>query len=707
MKKTSFSLLILFAITFTSVIGVSFIVLVSAEPAWEAPDYIPVDWKSGLAGEVFMPKLAAPDSSYSRIFSSGLMGDGNIGDQAYDWYLGAATGNPWMTLKAQREFVEIWVSDDLSYPEGDPRNDNPIDFIPSDTMYEYLADEFNDVIYDRVSGMFGRTADRWGNDTLFEFLGWEEYYYNWTETTEPQKVILKILNIRDDSFYDPDYPAYIVGFFSSTYNGYYDRNIIHIDCWKWWERLGPEGYSWYPGMEVTRPNLYESTTAHEYQHNIHGDQLPGDLSYMNEASSLFAEPICGYELDAGQIEWFLATPDNSLTQWGDQGDINILADYGASFLWALYLTDHFGIDFMGQYTQGGIVGIEGINALLDPFGTDFYEVFHDWRLANLLQMDSGPWGYELDELQVINPDAVLDFNELEPLKIHEIEARQSGWMTASKLFGQTYTTSTDSAPVGYKTHTFNVGAFGTEYIMFSNLKEGNEFLINGEDDIIIPGWTYDSGYWYSGADDLLNTLIATEVFIDPLDPTLTLITYWDIEDYWDFGFVQVSTDGNWDSEWISLENANTTYLHDPAAHINVLNNLPGLTGWSVDIVEITFDMSAYAGLNVHLGFRYVTDWSFTYAGWYLFSAIVSGVEVLGNLDYVYPEVDFMVTIVENYGTDNPIVHDMVLDDATEFGVIFMYVNKHEEDIVVVISPMMELGAADYKFKIEKIFDGVL
>ena len=404
------------------------------------------------------------------------------------------------------------------------------------------------------------------------------------------------------------------------------------------------------------------------------------------------------------VEWFLATPDNSLTQWGDQGDINILAYYGASFLWALYLTDHYGINFMGQYTQGGLVGIEGINALLEPFGKDFYDVFHDWRLANLLQMDSGPYGYELDELLAINPEAVLDFNELEPLTIHEINARQLNWKSASDIFGETYTIGTTSVPKGYATETFNVGAFGTDYIMFSNLKGLSTFWIDGDDDILVPGWTYDDVgvYWYSGAGDLMHTLISTEVYVDPADPYLTLTTYWDIEDYWDFGFVQVSTEGKWDSEWVSLSNVNTTSIIDPAAIIHAVNNIPGLTGWSVDIAEITFDMSAYAGQTVNLGFRFVTDWATFYEGWYLFSAIVSGVEVLGDLGIVYPEVDFMVTVVENYGTNHVFVHDMwLLSDASELGVVFMYAHK-KENIVLVISPMMDLGAADYKFKVRKV-----
>lgn len=705
MKRTKTTIFIILILAFTAV-PITLFSFVTAEPTIVLPDYEPVDWQSGLAGTLKTPDLSS--GFMSEYTGLDYYGPGDEGAVGYDWDAGG-----YLTLRAVSEFVEIWVANDLSFPEGDIRNDDPYNTMITDEMVTYLADEF-DKMYTILTGYYGTPADRDGTDTIFEYYYYTfgvfgPEYFDWINTTAPQRVILKIFNIVDDNYFDPTYPSYVAGYFSSQYtNDYYNRNMINIDSWRWWQRLGAEGHQWFldtaPELEVTRPNLYESVTAHEYQHNIHADQLPGDYTYMNEASSLFAEPLCGYELDAGQIEWFLATPDNSLTQWGDQGGINILADYGAAFLWALYLTDHYGINFMGQYTQGGIVGIDGINALLEPFGKDFYDVFHDWRLANLLQMDSGPYGYELDELLAINAEAVLDFNELEPLTIHEINARQLNWKSASDILGETYTIGTTSVPKGYATETFNVGAFGTDYIMFSNLKGLSTFWIDGDDDIEVPGWTYDDVgvYWYSGAGDLMHTLISAEVFVDPADPYLTLTTYWDIEDNWDFGFIQVSTEGKWDSEWVSLENANTTSIHDISAINDAVDNLPGLTGWSVDVAEITFDMSAYAGQTVHLGFRFVTDWATFFEGWYLFSAIVSGFEVLGEFSIVYPEVDFMVTVVENYGTEHVFVHDMwILHDASELGFVFMYAHK-KENIVLVISPMMDLGAADYKFKVRKV-----
>ena len=704
MRKTRLSLLIILAMCLSIFPLTIFITNTSADTVTTLPDYQGVDWQSGLAGNVAMPELGevSKESSSSGLRTS-VMAEGDV---VYDWYLEALGFDPHMTLRAEREFVQVYVANDLAYPEGDPRNDDPLNLEITDDMCNYLADEFNDVIYATDSGYYGETFDRDGTSALFKLLGWEDYYWNWINVSNGQKVILKVLNIVDDNYYDPTYPSYVAGFFSPTYNGYYDRNMIHIDAWRWWQRIGAEGYQWFPDtnpdLVVTRPNLYESTVAHEYQHNIHGDQLPGDVTYMNEACSLFAEPLCGYELDAGQIEWFLATPDNSLTEWGDQGGINILADYGAAFLWALFLTSHYGFDFMGLYTQGGLVGTEGINALL-PRCVDFYDVFHDWRIANLIQTNHGRYGYT---------SFGFTFDGLEPLRVYDINARQFNWKDASKTFGETMAGTTAPGDLQYSTGIYEVSAFGSDYILLDNIKQLSTFWFDGEDEDPF-GWTMTDMGWYSGAADLYNALLYSAPYTVQAGDTLTINTYWDIEDYWDFGFVQVSTDGG--NTWESLANEYTTYDHDPDAHPDIIANLPGLTGWSTYTFmddayylfhDISFDLSAYVGQEVIFGFRYMTDWGTVYEGWYISDAHV-GTTTL-NLTPQYPEIDFMVTVIlktETWrGKASYFIWDMWLKDATEYGFTFLYGNKWIETYIIV-SPMLNQGFADYSFALSKIHFG--
>lgn len=696
-----------------SILPLGLMTFTVAENATVLPEYEPVDWQSGLAGDVVMPEID-PAAAFEPYMGDGGLGLSTppVGTIVYDWYVGAISGNPDMQLRAIGDFVEVWVQMDLSFPEGDPRNDDPWRWQITDEMAQYLADEFDNTIYARDAGYFGDPADRDGTGTIFESLGWPSYTYDWVETTDPynpQRVILKIINYRDNNYYDPTYPSYVAGFFSSTYTDYYNRNMVHLDCWAWWQRLGPEGTSWlpeHPEMVVTRPNLYESTLAHEFQHLIHRDYVVAPDTWMNEACSLFAEPLCGYALDLGQVEWFLGTPDNSLTVWGDQGDINILADYGSSFLWALYITDHYGIDFMGRYVQQGITGVEGINLLL-PEGVDFLDVFHDWRLANLIKAKCGPYSYRLDELrELYNPTAVINWDELEPLNVHEIEGKKTPWIRASEEFGETYTIGTSSVPEGYPTGQFLVGPYGSEYIHFPDLR-GNEIIWFDGDDISVQGWTYDDsvGAWYSGAENLYNALMITDPYTVQEGDVLTINTYWDIEDYWDFGFVQVSTDNG--ETWTSLANEYTTTDYESGAHPDIIANLPGLTSWSgfyfSGFGDISFDLSPYLGMEVIFGFRYMTDWNTLYEGWYISSANVG--ETPLTLIPVYPEADFLVSLVFVYEVKRCKFYwtfDMWKWDESEFGAAFAHVNKWT-DVYLVVSSTTEAGWVDYQFKVSRLW----
>ena len=143
------------------------------------------------------------------------------------------SGSPWMTLRGVGDFVEVWIQDDLSFPAGDPRNDDPTNTMITDEMVEYLMEEFDNTIYAIDTEYFGTPFDRDGTGTIFEAIGWPSFTWDWIETTDPynpQRVILKILNYQDDNYFDPTYPSYVAGFFSSGYTDYYNRNMIHLDC---------------------------------------------------------------------------------------------------------------------------------------------------------------------------------------------------------------------------------------------------------------------------------------------------------------------------------------------------------------------------------------------------------------------------------------------------------------------------------------------
>jgi immune inhibitor A len=122
--------------------------------------------------------------------------------------------------------------------------------------------------------------------------------------------------------------------------------------------------------------------------------------------------------------------------------------------------------------------------------------------------------------------------------------------------------------------------------------------------------------WYGGQENLSDNKVYRAVDLTGYTTAeLSFWTQWDIETGWDFGFVQVSTDGG--ATWTSLENEDTTYDHDPNAIWYVVDNLPGFTGSSHGWVQETFDLTPYVGQEILLQFRYATDWAVLWTGWWV------------------------------------------------------------------------------------------
>ena len=704
MKKSKISLIIIITLAF-SALPLSLFVFARAEPVVNLPDYEPIEVGPEFRNmdyEINFDSLSATPKASLR--SSAIL-------DAKVWMtLDSVTGYYIFDLFYLREesaTTEVWVQADLSWASTtDPRPEPVV----TDDEVSFLINEFDTVIRERDTTYFGEPDFHDGTYSLLEAWGYfDPGYYG----DEDGKDVILISNIRDDAFYDPLYPAYIVGFYSPSFEAYFDRNIISIDCYNYTLRLG-EGDPTHP---KNRPYIYDGTIAHEYQHLIHDDYYPEDALYMNEACSLYAEPLCladqpGYELDTGQIEWFMKTPDNSLTEWGDQGDLNILADYGSSFLWSIYLEEQYGPNFLSQYVQGNLYGLptdaeDRISTLL-PGGTDFNDVYHDWRIANLLDTKIGSstkYNYEMIEL-----------SELEmPLYMETID--QYGCYIGSVDFPSTFTHPSTKYPSGFDTGITTMNPYSTDYINFDFETDGiNLITFDGQDYSTVESWVIDNttfgiDAWWSGQGDLVDRLIYGELSVGTGDQILYLDTLWDIEDYWDFGFVQVSTDNG--ATWTSLPDMDgyTVDDYDPNAHPDIIANLPGITSWVPDWVTLRYDLSAYSG-DILIGFRYMTDWATNYGGWWIANAWYGNASLTSEnkialMEWTQgPEVDYMVTIVEKFvhgGKVHYTLHDMwIKDDLTELGLAFSVINRWE-DLILIVSPMFEIGYTDYSFCAASVF----
>ncbi len=350
------------------------------------------------------------------------------------------------------------------------------------------------------------------------------------------------------------------------------------------------------------------------------------------------------------------------------------------------MSDHFGgSDFISYYMSEGIPSFDGINNALSHFGYSktFESVFHDWKLANLLRSDFPGFGkYNYDSLNLNDPDII-------PIRMYEVSGLKPA-MTGSQ-FGNTISYYGDDTGISA------VSAYGSDYIKFTNWNKTGRLTFDGND-YAIYGWRFTT-YWYSGTGvDLADLSLTGTAYVDPSNPTLTFNTKYSIEEYWDFGFVQVSTDGG--STWTSLENDYTTHYSDPDAISTATDNLPGLTGESPDFpswMAMSFDISAYSGQTIMIQFRYVTDWYTSYEGWYINDVQVSdsAVSLNGN---EYPAADFEVTMLQAtylFGRWYYIPIDMPLNSANKATLLASA--KSPNYIIMVVTPTMDIGTADYLF----------
>jgi hypothetical protein len=93
------------------------------------------------------------------------------------------------------------------------------------------------------------------------------------------------------------------------------------------------------------------------------------------------------------------------------------------------------------------------------------------------------------------------------------------------------------------------------------------------------------------------------VTVPVADPALRLRARYTIEAGYDYGYVTVSTDGG------------KTYTAVAGDHTVPAPHGPALNGASDGFEPQTYDLTAYAGRRILLGFRYVSDGSLDEGGW--------------------------------------------------------------------------------------------
>ncbi len=537
------------------------------------------------------------------------------------------------TLKAVGDKIEVWVASDVDdvsrgtrFPEGDCRNDTPGTTTVTTAQAKALAREFDTNMFPKESRAFSTPPARDGSGALLDgdFGG------------AGDKIVTLVDNVRDANFYDfQNNRSYIAGFFFSALNEYVDRNVMTIDAFDWLHRTGAD-----PRDEPTddicssrpaRPRLYEGTFAHEYQHLLEYYQDPNEVNFINEGLSDYATTLTGYGNaratvsqpgNDGNLQCFLGFgtvktpynpnprdcggPQNSLTLWGDEGSgAQILADYGNAWSFQLYLADHYGLDLISAlHRDGKRQGLDSVQAQLNRFGdyTRAAQVLHDYQTTNLVDRFVGTPG-----------GTVTGAVTKEAVTVGELNSTVN-------LLNPTAYAKPGAAPNGadYVALRGSGGGFlrGDQLrsVAFTGAQTLPALPLRWTTTTSAPGRAGNATL-FSGNESNLDSAAVTRVTVPAGSPTLTYTERHLAEEGYDYAYTVVSTDGG--RTYTPLANGNT--VDAPLG--------PALNGDAAAFATQTFDLSAYAGQTVLLGFRYVSDGGVNDGGWYVDDVRVGGTRV--------------------------------------------------------------------------------
>ena len=324
---------------------------------------------------------------------------------------------------------------------------------------------------------------------------------------------------------------------------------------------------------------YNNYIAHEFQHMIHWNVDANEETWVNEGCAQTAETLNGY---AAWIQAFLSEPDTQLTAWADEIE-QAAAYYDASHLFIYYFAERFGPDLMRELTATQADGMEGIDEVLEANGVGLTseDVFRGWLIANFLDdtsLGDGRFGYTGLAL----PGTVA------------VDHRHRSYPDSRASTVHQYAAD-------YIELEHGTGNLVVEFAGSTQVK-----LVDNEP----HGGRYE---WWSNRGDVSDMTLTRGFDLSGLEAvTLEFWTWYDIEDDYDYAYLEVSTDGG--KKWDIIPGAQASET-DPYGN-NFGHGYTGTSGEGERAVWIKerVDLSPYAGQEVMIRFEYVTDDSYNDPG---------------------------------------------------------------------------------------------
>jgi hypothetical protein len=301
---------------------------------------------------------------------------------------------------------------------------------------------------------------------------------------------------------------------------------------------------------------------------------------LNEAMSelayfLSGAPPASSALGYTNLELFALNPDIQLTsrperKYGDEDEAAFM-HYGAERLFAVYLFEQFGAQFIKDLVGNPAPGVISIQQELDklPGKPRFQDVYAAWILANLLNqpnLQEGQYGYQDIKPYLPERELVRTF-EGEPIQ--------------------------DQLP-----------PYGTRYYEIRS-DEDLSGAFNGSTLARLTPLDPASGAyaWYSSRGDASEFSLTRAFDLSQVDSaTLNYKVWYELDEFYDYAYVEVSTDGG--ESWTILETAHGT---DQNPYQRAYGH--GYTGTALEWQEESIDLSPYAGQEVQLRFEVISDFT--------------------------------------------------------------------------------------------------
>jgi immune inhibitor A len=320
--------------------------------------------------------------------------------------------------------------------------------------------------------------------------------------------------------------------------------------------------------------FYNGVLSHEFQHMIHWYNDRNEETWMNEGFSELAMVLNGF--DTGGSEWMFAMePDTQLNSW-PEGPGAAGANYGAGYLFTSYFLDRFGPEATQALVAHPENSFASVEAVLEELGTElaYEDLFGDWIVANLL-----------DDPTVA--DARYGYAEIDPPSFDvESTYRESDYPVSESA---------------------TVHQHGTDYVELHG-ERPLVFRFTGSTQIGLVDTAAYSGryFWWSNRGDDSDMMLTRAFDLSDVgEATLEFWTWYDLEEDWDYAYVEISADGGETWEILTTPSGTPTNPNGNSFGWAYTGRSGG--GETAEWIQERVDLSAYTGQEVLIRFETITD----------------------------------------------------------------------------------------------------